>query len=92
MNDLTMACFACNAGLVLLGLFTRLAVIPLLVIMAVALATTKWPLARGSRLLVHGARGTNRLVDDSRHAIPPFRWCRTVVGRRMACGSSVMLR
>src|SRR5688572_10113928 len=34
---------ACG-GLVLLGLSTRLAVIPLLVIMAVALATTKWPM------------------------------------------------
>jgi uncharacterized membrane protein YphA (DoxX/SURF4 family) len=31
-------------SLVLLGLLTRLAVIPLLVVMAVALATTKWPI------------------------------------------------
>jgi uncharacterized membrane protein YphA (DoxX/SURF4 family) len=31
-------------SLVLLGLATRLAVIPLLAIMAVALATTKWPM------------------------------------------------
>jgi uncharacterized membrane protein YphA (DoxX/SURF4 family) len=31
-------------SLVLLGLLTRLAVIPLLVIMAVALTTTKWPM------------------------------------------------
>lgn len=35
--------------LVLLGLLTRLAVVPLLVIMAVALTTTKWPM-----LAVHG--------------------------------------
>ena len=34
---------ACGS-LVLLGLMTRLAVIPLLAIMAVALATTKWPM------------------------------------------------
>jgi putative oxidoreductase len=34
---------ACGS-LVLIGLLTRLAVIPLLVIMAVALATTKWPM------------------------------------------------
>ena len=33
---------ACGT-LVLLGLFTRLAVIPLLTIMAVAISTTKWP-------------------------------------------------
>ncbi|HLG55221.1 MAG TPA: DoxX family protein [Vicinamibacterales bacterium] len=33
-----------GGGLVLLGLLTRLAAIPLLVIMAVALATTKWPI------------------------------------------------
>lgn len=31
-------------SLVLLGLLTRLAVIPLLIIMAVALTTTKWPM------------------------------------------------
>jgi len=36
---------ACGS-LVLLGLLTRLAVIPLLIIMAVALSTTKWPMLR----------------------------------------------
>lgn len=46
-------------SLVLLGLLTRLAVIPLVVIMAVALTTTKWPDARGARLLAHGARSTD---------------------------------
>lgn len=34
---------ACSS-LVLLGLLTRLAVIPLLIIMTVALITTKWPI------------------------------------------------
>jgi uncharacterized membrane protein YphA (DoxX/SURF4 family) len=44
-------------GLVLLGLLTRLAVIPLLVIMAVALATTKWPILvdQGFWAMVHEA-------------------------------------
>jgi len=37
---------ACGS-LVLLGCLTRLAVIPLLAIMAVALATTKWPMLAG---------------------------------------------
>jgi putative oxidoreductase len=35
---------ACGS-LVLIGLLTRLAVIPVMVIMAVALATTKWPMS-----------------------------------------------
>jgi putative oxidoreductase len=45
-------------GLVLLGLLTRLAVIPALVIMAVALATTKWPIFvdQGFWAMVHEAR------------------------------------
>jgi uncharacterized membrane protein YphA (DoxX/SURF4 family) len=45
-------------GLVLLGLLTRLAVIPLVVIMAVALATTKWPILvdQGFWAMVHEAR------------------------------------
>jgi uncharacterized membrane protein YphA (DoxX/SURF4 family) len=45
-------------GLVLLGLLTRLAVIPLLVIMAVALTTTKWPMlaAQGFWHIAHEAR------------------------------------
>jgi uncharacterized membrane protein YphA (DoxX/SURF4 family) len=45
-------------SLVLLGLLTRLAVIPLLVIMAVALATTKWPIVveQGFWAMVHEAR------------------------------------
>ena len=45
-------------GLVLLGLLTRLAVIPLLAIMAVALATTKWPILvdQGFWAMVHEAR------------------------------------
>jgi hypothetical protein len=44
--------------LVLLGLVTRLAVLPLLVIMAVALITTKWPMlaAQGSWHMAHEAR------------------------------------
>jgi uncharacterized membrane protein YphA (DoxX/SURF4 family) len=48
---------ACGA-LVLLGLFTRLAVIPLLVIMAVALTTTKWPML--------GAQGFWHMAHESR--------------------------
>ena len=48
---------ACGS-LVLLGLFTRLAVIPLLVIMAVALATTKWPMLaeQGFWYMAHESR------------------------------------
>jgi uncharacterized membrane protein YphA (DoxX/SURF4 family) len=44
--------------LVLLGLLTRLAVIPLLVIMAVALITTKWPMlaAQGFWHMAHESR------------------------------------
>jgi putative oxidoreductase len=45
-------------SLVLLGLLTRLAVIPLLVVMAVALTTTKWPMlaAQGFWAMAHEAR------------------------------------
>ena len=45
-------------SLVLLGLLTRLAVVPLIVIMAVALTTTKWPLlsAQGFWHMAHEAR------------------------------------
>jgi putative oxidoreductase len=45
-------------GLVLLGLLTRLAVIPLLAIMAVALTTTKWPMlaAQGLWHMAHESR------------------------------------
>src|SRR5688572_27705179 len=45
-------------SLVLLGLLTRLAVIPLLVIMAVALTTTKWPMlaSQGFWYTAHEAR------------------------------------
>jgi|SRR5688572_8912689 len=45
-------------SLVLLGLLTRIAVIPLLVIMAVALTTTKWPMLadQGFWPMVHEAR------------------------------------
>jgi uncharacterized membrane protein YphA (DoxX/SURF4 family) len=45
-------------SLVLLGLLTRLAVIPLLVIMAVALMTTKWPMlaSQGFWAMAHETR------------------------------------
>ena len=45
-------------SLVLLGLLTRLAVIPLLVVMSVALATTKWPMlsAQGFWHMAHESR------------------------------------
>lgn len=45
-------------SLVLLGFLTRIAVLPLLVIMAVALATTKWPMlaARGFWDMAHESR------------------------------------
>ena len=45
-------------SLVLLGFATRLAVIPLLAIMAVAIATTKWPMLaeRGFWTMAHEAR------------------------------------
>jgi putative oxidoreductase len=45
-------------SLVLLGLLTRIAVIPLLVIMSVALATTKWPMLgdQGFWYMAHEAR------------------------------------
>jgi putative oxidoreductase len=44
--------------LVMIGLFTRLAVIPLLIIMIVAFITTKWPefLAKGFWPMVHDGR------------------------------------
>jgi putative oxidoreductase len=47
-----------RGSLVLLGLVTRLAVIPLLVIMAVALTTTKWPMlaAQGFWHMAHESR------------------------------------
>ena len=47
----------CGA-LVLLGLLTRLAAIPLLIIMAVALITTKWPMlvSKGFWAMAHEAR------------------------------------
>jgi uncharacterized membrane protein YphA (DoxX/SURF4 family) len=47
-----------GGSLVLLGLLTRLAAVPLLVIMAVALATTKWPLlwAQGFWSMAHESR------------------------------------
>ena len=45
-------------SLVLLGLMTRLAVMPLLIIMAVALATTKWPMLgeQGFWYMAHESR------------------------------------
>lgn len=45
-------------SLVLVGLFTRLAVIPLLAIMGVALTTTKWPMLaeQGFWYMAHEAR------------------------------------
>jgi uncharacterized membrane protein YphA (DoxX/SURF4 family) len=48
---------ACGS-LVLLGLLTRVAVIPLLIIMVVALVTTKWPMlaAEGFWVMAHEAR------------------------------------
>ena len=48
---------ACG-GLVLVGLLTRLAAIPLLIVMAVALATTKWPILmeQGFWAMAHEAR------------------------------------
>jgi uncharacterized membrane protein YphA (DoxX/SURF4 family) len=48
---------ACGA-LVLLGLVTRLAVVPLLIIMGVALTTTKWPMLedRGFWHMAHESR------------------------------------
>jgi putative oxidoreductase len=44
--------------LVIIGLFTRLAVIPLLIIMIIAFITTKWPefLAKGFWPMVHDGR------------------------------------
>lgn len=48
---------ACGS-LVLLGLLTRIAVVPLIMIMAVALTTTKWPMlaAQGFWHMAHEAR------------------------------------
>jgi uncharacterized membrane protein YphA (DoxX/SURF4 family) len=47
-----------SGTLVLMGLLTRLAAIPLLVIMAVALTTTKWPIlvSQGFWTMAHEAR------------------------------------
>lgn len=49
-----------SGSLVLIGLLTRLAAIPLLVIMAVALTTTKWPIlvSEGFWAMAHAARTT----------------------------------
>jgi hypothetical protein len=51
-------CEIVSGTLVLLGLGTRLACVPLLTVMAVALATTKWPMLvnRGSWTAAHEAR------------------------------------
>ena len=48
---------ACGS-LILLGLFTRIAAIPLLIIMSVALATTKWPMLadQGFWFMAHESR------------------------------------
>jgi uncharacterized membrane protein YphA (DoxX/SURF4 family) len=45
-------------GLVLVGMATRLAVVPLLIIMAVALTTTKWPMLAAQRFwyMAHESR------------------------------------
>jgi uncharacterized membrane protein YphA (DoxX/SURF4 family) len=48
-------------SLLLIGLFTRLAAIPLLAVILVAIATTKIPDARQNRRLEHAARGPHRL-------------------------------
>ena len=47
-----------GGGLLLLGLLTRLAAVPLLVIMVVALVTTKWPMleAQGFWYMAHESR------------------------------------
>jgi putative oxidoreductase len=51
-------CEILGGSLVLLGLLTRLAVIPLLIIMTVALITTKWPMlgTHGFWHMAHEAR------------------------------------
>jgi len=68
--------------LVILGLATRLAAMPLLAVMTVALATTKWPIliSQGFWAAAHEAR--TDLVDVPGRALPIDRGRRPMVARR----------
>jgi putative oxidoreductase len=66
--------------LVLTGLLTRLASIPLLIVILTAIATTKIPeLAPESGHLVYGKRREDGLCDDDELALPNQRRSRIVV-------------
>ena len=69
--------------LVLMGLLTRLAVIPLLAIMAVALTTTKWPILvnQGFWAMAHEARTDCSMTLDALCLWLVGRWI--MVGGRM---------
>jgi len=71
--------------LVLFGLFTSVASIPLLIVILTAIATTKIPELFQLRpgLLVHGKRRTDGLCDDDELAFPNQRRRRVMVSRRV---------
>ena len=86
----------CGA-LIILGLFTRLAAIPLIVIMVVAITSTKLPIwaghdvwifhmpkARSLRLLEHGPRSARRFPDAAGVDLPADRRGGRVVSRCFA--------
>jgi putative oxidoreductase len=66
--------------LIIVGLFTRLAVLPMIVDMIGALTTTKFPLLWGSAALYPGEHGLWDFVHESR-----LEWA-------MLCGSLFLLR
>jgi putative oxidoreductase len=68
--------------LVLVGLLTRLASIPLLIVILTAITTTKIPeLFHPGQGLVHGERCAYGFRDDDEPALPDQRWRRSMVSR-----------
>jgi uncharacterized membrane protein YphA (DoxX/SURF4 family)/plastocyanin len=68
--------------LLLLGLATRVATLPLLAVIATAIATTKIPLLSSQGFWAIGPRSTGRLVHAARVALPRHRRRRSMVTRR----------
>jgi putative oxidoreductase len=65
--------------LVLLGIWTRAAAIPLLIVNLTAIASTRFPsFGNGARLLVHGYQYQDRLCDAPFASIPLCSWQRTI--------------
>ena len=84
----------CGA-LLILGLLTRLAAIPMIANISVAILSTKIPILLGARildvqpserqelrLLEHGARSPHRLCHAPGRHLPPDRRCRMFLHRR----------